>query len=502
MNKLIPGCLLLLAFARLTAQNPVPANGFIYTDRQVYRVSDEILFSSFTGSAADNKGLFAFILDHEGKKISEGTFPLKSGWTSGSIPLPDSLKPGVYSVNAAVLSTPGEDARAPLVYPLLITDKTFPEMMLWLGLDASSYQPGEFAQLSVNVGFLNEKLKFGTGDVNYFASKNGVPFQSGFDKTDENGKLSVLIRIPATPDPGIITVNANAAFGEMKGSSTIRIPVLHSPDPAKTVLSDPSAEVSVSPVPGKGKNPDLEGIIIDGKGLSQGSRVCVSVVDDIASPVKDVVNVLTGEELFHSLYLEQGAGFTNYLRKNKSKLVASGVIPSAEGSSNRVKEQLQMGIPILVVLRSVKPYTQMGGMIMFRGNNSMQYEKGALFVIDGVEKGYRTEVLDQYSPYDIENIKVSLETSDILKYSADGAGGIIFITTKDASKASPEKSRAAPKYSPTLYWNPGISLQPGNPVQIQLPKSAIHTLWRIEVRGITAEGHPINQISYFPNKNF
>jgi hypothetical protein len=352
------------------------------------------------------------------------------------------------------------------------------------------------------VGFLNEKLKFGTGDVNYFASKNGVPFQSGFDKTDENGKLSVLIRIPATPDPGIITVNANAAFGEMKGSSTIRIPVLHSPDPAKTVLSDPSAEVSVSPVPGKGKNPDLEGIIIDGKGLSQGSRVCVSVVDDIASPVKDVVNVLTGEELFHSLYLEQGAGFTNYLRKNKSKLVASGVIPSAEGSSNRVKEQLQMGIPILVVLRSVKPYTQMGGMIMFRGNNSMQYEKGALFVIDGVEKGYRTEVLDQYSPYDIENIKVSLETSDILKYSADGAGGIIFIITKDASKASSEKSRAAPRYSPTLYWNPGISLQPGNPVQIQLPKSAIHTLWRIEVRGITAEGHPINQISYFPNKNF
>jgi hypothetical protein len=176
------------------------------------------------------------------------------------------------------------------------------------------------------------------------------------------------------------------------------------------------------------------------------------------------------------------------------------MVPTAESASDLVKKQLQMGIPILVVLRSVKPYTLQGSMILFRGTNSLQYEKGALFVIDGVEKGNRIEVLDQYSPYDIESIRVSLETSDILKYSADGAGGIIFIKTKDASGGEKQKEGAVPKYNATLYWQPDVTLKYGIPVMINLPKSDIKTRWRIEVRGVDPEGRLIRNTYYYPPK--
>jgi|GEM_PF-3225299 len=497
MKKLIPGCLFFLVFARLAAQNSTSERIYIYTDRQVYHAAGEIRFSSFTGGDPASEGLSVYLINPEGDPVPQVSVPLAQGWAGNSLVLPDSLKPGIYTLAAGKTSTSGTKIPPLWVQPVYFTEAAVPEMMLWMKLDAESYKPGEFAQLTVSVGFLNERVKFGTGDVNYFASKNGIPFQSGFDKTGETGNLSVLIRVPSTPDPGVITVNANAASGDIKGSSTILIPVLATVEKG----SDSAINIRVDFVPAPGRTPPLEGIILHPEEIPQGSRLCVSVTDDIASPAKQVSAGLPGDGLFHSLYLDQGADFQTYLRKNKSKLAGYGLIPSAETSSSRVKEQLQMGIPILVVLRSVKPYILQGSMILFRGTNSLQYEKGALFVIDGVEKGNRIEVLEQYSPYDIESIRVSLETSDILKYSADGAGGIIFINTKDASGGEKQKEAATPKYNPTLYWNPDIKLNYGIPVMINLPKSSLKTRWRIDVRGVDPEGRAIRGTYFYPPKN-
>jgi len=135
------------------------------------------------------------------------------------------------------------------------------------------------------------------------------------------------------------------------------------------------------------------------------------------------------------------------------------------------KNLLQNGTPILQVLKLFKPYNLLGNKIVFVGsNNSLNYQDGALIVIDGVNRGTDASVLNTMSPYDVESINVSTNPSDIQRYTGLNSVGLIEIELKKGPKMiekpvakeenaefySPDYDKKSdntePDYRATLYW--------------------------------------------------
>jgi len=166
-------------------------------------------------------------------------------------------------------------------------------------------------------------------------------------------------------------------------------------------------------------------------------------------------NNLTGTDYFF-------ASNPQYFREDRKEL------PEQTPS---YKILLQNGTPILQVLKLFKPFNLMGNKIVFLGsNNSLNYQDGALIVMDGVNRGTDATVLNGVSPYDVESINVSTDPGDIHRYTGLNSVGLIEIELKKGpkmlSKAAPEnevsefvapnynknKLVGEPDYRTTLYW--------------------------------------------------
>ncbi|MFA6484171.1 MAG: MG2 domain-containing protein, partial [Bacteroidales bacterium] len=222
--------LLLLAatciFAGLRAQSPVQ-RVFIQIDRDVYAPSGEVSFKAFLSKPADaavkSSKLFVLILDPVGKPLVDKEFLVENNQAAGSLLLPDSTKEGEYRVLGYTDQMEYRPVTDAFSRKIMVRESKFPGLLIGLKLDASWYVRSESAQVGVHIVYQDGK-PFKNGQFAYLASKNGVPYQNGISKTDEEGNDSFLIRIPATPEEGLLTLAVNTELGEFKGSSTISIP--------------------------------------------------------------------------------------------------------------------------------------------------------------------------------------------------------------------------------------------------------------------------------------
>ncbi len=199
---------------------------------------------------------------------------------------------------------------------------------------------------------------------------------------------------------------------------------------------------------------------------------------------------------FFSEYFVSGKNdFVAFLKANKSELQDMGYLPGKPTQEDRIRQQLETGIPVLSVIKSLKPYTLTNNEIFFtKGSNSLQYPKGALIVVDGAEKGYNVEVLEYFSPYDIATIKVSDKISEILKYSAD-ASGLIVITTKKAQEPARDTERKPDKiYDPLRFWNAEIKISGSSPYPLTLPKPELKSTWKMVILGFDSRGNFIESV--------
>jgi hypothetical protein len=216
-------------------------------------------------------------------------------------------------------------------------------------------------------------------------------------------------------------------------------------------------------------------------------------------PMEVYVSEMHRQGFFNLHYLSAGTDLTGFIRKNKSLLQSTGFIPGKPTQDDRIRQQLEIGVPILSVIRSIQPFNVDNNQIYFsKGKSSLQYPKGALIVIDGVPKGNDVSMLDYYSPHDISSIKISQKVSDILKYSAD-ASAVILITTKNSSPAQEEEKKTAEKrYDPTLVWKPALQVTPAESLQTGLPKPAMKSTWDLVIRGIDSQGNPVEKTIRYP----
>jgi len=94
-------------------------------------------------------------------------------------------------------------------------------------------------------------------------------------------------------------------------------------------------------------------------------------------------------------------------------------------------KQLENGTPVLDVIKSIKPFTMQGNKIIFPGtNNSINFQQGALIVIDNVQVGEDASVLSTISPNQVESINISTNPTDIHKYTGLNVVGVIEINMK------------------------------------------------------------------------
>jgi len=229
------------------------------------------------------------------------------------------------------------------------------------------------------------------------------------------------------------------------------------------------------------------------------------------------------KQLYSSPFDPTGAAETLpvYLKNNPEQLVdpPSGKLQQTADKQPKVehyKTMLASASSLPDVIRSIKPYTIMNGQIVFGGMvNSINFQSGALIVIDGVKMGTSIDILNSLSPSDVEEINISTDPMDIQRYTGLNNVGIIEIVTKKGQMTAPAteepeqkeelykegiriprnflssdamKGQQGKDFRTTLYWNPGLDTGTAGTITFSVPLSEIKSGFVITAEGMTSSG--------------
>jgi hypothetical protein len=122
----------------------------------------------------------------------------------------------------------------------------------------------------------------------------------------------------------------------------------------------------------------------------------------------------------------------NYLKNNESLFAK---VPKSATKIDRSYEQQKMLLAnstnLMDVIKAIKPFRVNNNQIVFLGSeNSINYQGGALIVLDGHQVGTDISVIENLSPADVDHIKVSTNPMDIQRYTGLNSVGIIEIFQK------------------------------------------------------------------------
>lgn len=207
-----------------------------------------------------------------------------------------------------------------------------------------------------------------------------------------------------------------------------------------------------------------------------------------------------------------------YLSANPALLSPQPAIRPIAAGGNGVKNEsyknlLQTSTSLLEVIKSMRPFNLMNGQIVFPGTiNSINFQSGALIVIDGQKMGTQADVLNSISPYDVDKINISLDPIDIQRYTGLNNVGLIEITTKHgeiptvpAAAAAGQKVQYSNGYRvprhflttdalenqsgkdlrTTLFWDPALKTGPTGVQVFTVPLSDIRSGFVIRAEAFT-----------------
>ncbi|MBV5313502.1 MAG: carboxypeptidase regulatory-like domain-containing protein [Prolixibacteraceae bacterium] len=175
------------------------------------------------------------------------------------------------------------------------------------------------------------------------------------------------------------------------------------------------------------------------------------------------------------------------------------------------RRMLSTATSILDVIKSIKPYKIMNNQIVFVGSeNSINFQGGALIVIDGQQLGTDISALQNISPLEVDYINVSTNPMDIQRYTGLNSVGLIEIFMKRAKapdaeiSAAPENKYdgkfrianpfpAAPTHAKrdartTLLWIPDQLVKETGQFEFLVTAGKVISDFIIEVQGISGKG--------------
>ena len=227
---------------------------------------------------------------------------------------------------------------------------------------------------------------------------------------------------------------------------------------------------------------------------------------------EEVLNSLGYSERVNEWKYLEAFQQSGYFKANPDFLKANplGNNPT-EDSKTRVpfwKKYLEGSGTVIDAVKMIKPCEIINGMIVFRGGSSINFQDGALIVVDEQKMGSDASLLSQMDPKIVDDIKVLLDPSEISRYTGFNSVGVIVITTKrggptvkdvpaeDASQKDKSNGLFTPhpignkKYNllTTLQWIPNLLTDDNGEATIRFTTGNIKSIFILKIAGFTDRG--------------
>jgi hypothetical protein len=180
-------------------------------------------------------------------------------------------------------------------------------------------------------------------------------------------------------------------------------------------------------------------------------------------------------------------------------------------SADNQRRLLSTSTSLLDVIKTLKPYRIMNNQIVFVGSeNSLNYQGGALIVLDGQQLGTDISVIQNMSPAEIDHINISTNPMDIQRYTGLNSVGIIEIFQKKATTPEPnfrnetanqydgeyripnkfQEESATPKRDTrtTLLWIPDQEVDETGTFEFSVTAGKVISDFIIKVEGMSKNG--------------
>lgn len=278
------------------------------------------------------------------------------------------------------------------------------------------------------------------------------------------------------------------------------------------------------------KNMQLHTTTTNSEGVFSFSNQNMGNVDDFSAKATDSegkrdlnVNFIKNLEGQISVYIEDNIQKycllntdrvidENYLKNNEDLFFkAPKIVKTNSMSLDGQRKLLASATSIMDVIKTIKPYKIVGNQIVFFGSeNSLNYQGGALIVLDGQQLGTDIGAIQSISPSEVDHINVSTNPMDIQKYTGLNSVGIIEIWQKKAKATEPEDqkestnkyeggyrvSNAFPMESAknkrnsrtTLLWIPDQKVDQTGSFEFEVTAGKVISDFVIEVQGTSTNG--------------
>jgi len=278
------------------------------------------------------------------------------------------------------------------------------------------------------------------------------------------------------------------------------------------------------------KNMQLHTTTTNSEGIFSFPNLYMSNVDDFSTKATDSdgkrelkVNLIKNLEGQISVYIAdnmQKYTLTNsemvanesYFANNEDLFPrAPKVMKTNTQSLDNQRKLLSSATNIMDVIKTIKPYKIVNNQIVFFGSeNSLNYQGGALIVLDGQQMGTDIGTVQNLSPTDIDHINVSTNPMDIQKYTGLNSVGVIEIFQKKAQATETKTPNEAtekrdgefrianafptepvnPKRDnrTTLLWIPDQKVDQSGLFEFEVTTGKVISDFVIEVQGTTPDG--------------
>jgi len=205
-------------------------------------------------------------------------------------------------------------------------------------------------------------------------------------------------------------------------------------------------------------------------------------------------------------------GQENYFQSNPDLIskTPKAIKPISNTYENQ-RKMLETATSLLDVIKATKAYRIANNQIVFLGfENSINYQGGALIVVDGQQLGTDVSVISNIAPTDVDHIFISTNPMDIQRYTGLNSVGLIEIFTKKTRLTDPfpEEQIKSNKYDgifrvpnefrvpnsksgknqTTLSWIPDQLINEAGQFEFTIPAGQVISDFEIEVQGITPDG--------------
>ncbi len=532
-------------------KDPSYESVYVQTDRTVYFADEPILFNAFilndlsSHYKAMSDTLLVAVIDQDGLEVASGEFPVSNYITAGYIMLSKYLTDGNYVLIAG--SKRSENSSPDKIFSKIIEVRTSKNQAAGIDLKLMDtiYAPG--STLTANIRFSGKNDEPISTLFTYQLSDSRRAITNGKGKSKEDGNATIIILLPGFQSNDTIKLSVSTSVKGNDITSEIVIPTpfnnikpMTYSDKNETTGKNRQLNIQINTdrqqytreenvraeiyVVNDQGNPVVASLSVSASNFSSSSSpinenqiiTCSNFKNSASRPgllwchILSEMNKNVFPEIKNDAADEKGETtvFDIVLRKSFARGLTlfnqspgHGYIVQEKNDIKKIqKKQVsaekakQSGYTadrnILDIINRIKPFQILGGEIKFSnaGNFSINNQKGALIVIDGIKMGTDVSVLNSIPVTDIARINASTNPSDIQKYSAMNSSGVVEIFMKKGVKSNENDEDRIMKRSNTFFWKTDLSTNTSGKASVNFSNNDTPSEVILTVQGITTDG--------------